>query len=86
MDDTYAVNVAKTHYRERFNNGDVKRVVPVFAPQFTDMSDGRPSRYGDDAPVKLRQFLESLFRDYDAKLNVIVIAISVIGNTALDHG
>jgi ketosteroid isomerase-like protein len=86
MDDTYAINVAKTHYREGFNNGDVERVVSVFAPEFTDMSGGRPSRYGSNAPVKLRQVLENLFGDYDAKLNVIIIAISVIGNTAVDHG
>jgi hypothetical protein len=51
MDDTYAINVAKTEYREGFNTGDADRVVSVFAPEFTDNSDGRPSRYGKDAPV-----------------------------------
>ena len=57
MDDTYAINVAKTEYREGFNTGDADRVVSVFAPEFTDNSDGRPSRYGKDAPAKLRQHL-----------------------------
>ena len=46
MDDTYAINVAKTEYREGFNMGDAARVVDVFAPEFTDNSEGRPSRYG----------------------------------------
>jgi ketosteroid isomerase-like protein len=86
MDDVYAINVAKTLYREGYNSADVERVVSVFAPQFTDMSDGRPNRYRDDAPLKLRGYLAGLFRDYEAKLIVIINAISVIGNTAVDYG
>jgi ketosteroid isomerase-like protein len=86
MDDVYAINVAKTLYRDGYNSADVERVVSVFAPQFTDMSDGRPNRYTADAPLMLRRYLAELFRDYEAKLNVIIIAISVIGNTAVDHG
>jgi hypothetical protein len=42
VDDTYLINVAKTEYREGFNPGDADRVVSVFAPEFTDNSDGRP--------------------------------------------
>jgi ketosteroid isomerase-like protein len=86
MDDVYAINVAKSRYRDGYNTADVERVVSVFAPQFTDMSDGRPSRYNADALLMLRRYLAELFRDYEAKLNVIIIAISVIGNTAVDYG
>ncbi len=86
MDDTYAINVAKSHYREGFNTGDAERVLAVFAPEFTDMSDGRPNRYGAEAGPRLRSHLSGLFARYDAKLNVIIIAISILGDTAYDYG
>ena len=40
MDDVYAINVAKSNYREGFDTADVERVLSAFAPEFTDMSDG----------------------------------------------
>jgi len=86
MDDVYAINVAKSNYREGFNTADVERVLSVFAPEFTDMSDSRPTRYRADAAVKLRRFLVELFAEYDAKLNVIINAISVFGDNAFDYG
>jgi ketosteroid isomerase-like protein len=86
MDDTYAINVAKSHYRDGFNTEDVERVLSAFAPEFTDMSDGRPNRYGADAGPKLRAYLTELFARYKPKLNVIIIAIDVLGNTAYDYG
>ena len=86
MDDTYLINVARTEYREGFNTGDADRVLAVFAPEFTDNSDGRPSRYGKDAPGKLRQHLKELFAEYQANLNLITPAIVVSGNMAFDYG
>ena len=86
MDDVYAINVAKSQYRDGFNTGNVEQVVAVFAPEFTDMSDGQPSRYRADAAAKLRRRLGEMFAAYDATLKVIIIAISVIGNVAFDYG
>jgi ketosteroid isomerase-like protein len=86
MDDVYAINVAKSNYREGFDTADVERILSTFAPEFTDMSDSRPSRYQADAAVKLRRFLAELFAEYEANLNVIIIAISVFGNNAFDYG
>jgi ketosteroid isomerase-like protein len=86
VDDTYAINVAKTEYREGFNTGDAERVVAVFAPEFTDNSDGRPSRYGKDGPAKLRNNLEGLFAEYKTELNVIIAAIVLAGDLAYDYG
>jgi len=86
MDDRYAINVAKSHYREGFNTEDVDRVLSAFAPEFTDMSDGWPNRYGADAAPKLRAHLTELFVRYKPKLNVIIIAIDVLGNAAYDYG
>ncbi len=86
MDDVYAINVAKSKYRDGFNGGDVDLVLSVFAPEFTDMSDGRPSRYSADAGAKLRSYLADLFTLYDAKLNVIIVKITVFGDAAFDYG
>lgn len=86
MDNTYAINVAKTEYREGFNTGNADRVLSVFAPEFTDNSDGRPSRYGSDAPIKLRRYLEQLFADYNAHLSIIMAAIVISGDLAYDYG
>ena len=86
MDDVYAINVAKSNYREGFDTADVERVLSAFAPEFRDMSDTRPTRSGADAAVKLRRSLAKLFAEYEAKLNVIIVAISVLGNSAVDYG
>ena len=86
MDDVYAINVAKSNYREGFNTADVERVLSVFAPEFTDMSDSRPTRYRADAAAKLRRSLAQLFAEHEAELNVIINAISVFGNNAFDYG
>ena len=86
MDDTYAINVAKTEYREGFNTGNTDQVLSVFAPEFTDNSDGRPSRYGSDAPTKLRRYLEQLFAEYETHLTIIVAAIVIAGDLAYDYG
>jgi len=50
------------------------------------MSDARPSRYGADAAAKLRRSLAELYAEYEAKLSVIIIAISVFGSNAFDYG
>lgn len=86
MDDTYAINIAKTEYREGFNTGNADRVLAVFAPEFTDNSDGRPSRYGSDAPLRLRRYLEQLFADCDAHLVVLMVGIVISGDIAYDYG
>jgi len=86
MNDVYAINVAKSQFRDGFNTGDPNLVLSVFAPTFTDMSDGRPSRYGADAGIKLRADLANLFAAYDAKINIIIIAIRVQQDMAVDHG
>ena len=58
----------------------------VFAPECTDNSDSRPSRYGGDAPAKLRRYLEDLFADYKIHLNIIMVEIVIEGDFAYDYG
>src|SRR6516162_1815211 len=45
-----------------------------------------PTRYRADAATKLRRSLAELFAEYEAKLTVIIIDISVFGSNAFDYG
>ena len=72
MDDAYAINVAKSEYREGFTTGDVGRILRVFADELTDMSDSRSSRYAADAPAKLRAYVEELFSAYQVVVRQIM--------------
>jgi ketosteroid isomerase-like protein len=87
MDAKYAINLAKTTYREAYRQGDVERLLSVFAAdRFTDMSDGLPSKYGQEARTVLQCRAERLFADYIVNLNIIIIDVAIQGDTARDYG
>jgi ketosteroid isomerase-like protein len=87
MDDKYAINVAKTVYREAHEQADVEKLLSVFGTDgFTDMSAGQPSKYGQEARNVLRNRAAQLFAEYTVRLNVIIIDVVIQGDTARDHG
>jgi ketosteroid isomerase-like protein len=87
MNDVYAINVAKTEFREGYNTGDINRLMATFHPDgFTDMSEGEASSYGSEATAVWRKRLAELFAGYHAKLTPIIIKIVVLGGTAYDYG
>ena len=86
MDGVHAINVVRTEMREGYNTGDVDRILAVFASGFTDWSDGMPSFYGDQAVEVLRARLAKLFREYEVRLELVIIAIWVWGEVAVDTG
>lgn len=87
MDDIYEINVAKTEFREAYNTGDVDRLLAVFSPGgFTDMSEGGPSKYGEEAKSTVRKRVSRLFEEYSVKLAPIIINVVVLGDTAYDYG
>jgi len=86
MTDEEAISVAKTEFREAYNTGDVERLLGVFADSFTDMSEGEASFYGAEARTALQWRATKLFRDYTARIEVIIIAVVVLGDTAYDWG
>ena len=50
MDDTYLINKAKSEFRDAYNRGDVDQLLSLFDEEgFTDMSEGNPSFFGEDA-------------------------------------
>jgi ketosteroid isomerase-like protein len=86
QDDEYLISVAKTEFREAHNSGDLERLLAVFAPAFTDWSEGEPSFYGEEASIALRQRLKAMFERYRVDLSVIMVKITVMGAMAMDRG
>lgn len=86
MSDEEAISLAKTEFREAYNTGDVERLLSVFADSFTDMSEGEASFYGAEAKTALRWRATNLFREYTATMEVIIIAVVVLGDAAYDWG
>jgi ketosteroid isomerase-like protein len=86
MDDYYAINVAKTHFREAYNSGNVEQLIAITHPSFVDFSDARNSAFSDGARNALRAHFTQLFARYRVNLVVIMIEIRLSGDVAYDYG
>jgi ketosteroid isomerase-like protein len=86
MDELYAINAAKTEFREAFNLGDVSRMLAIADPDLVSFSDGHPSEFGASGLEAFKSRLTSLFERFTAKLSVIVIEIRLQGDVAYDYG
>ena len=86
MDDLYAINVAKSEFRECFNLGDVSRMLAIADPDVVTFSDGEPSEFGESGLDALKARLTNLFDRFIATLTVIVIEIRLQGDVAHDYG
>ncbi len=86
MDDLFAINTAKTEFRECFNLGDASRVLAIADPDLVSFSDGQPSEFGASGLEALKTRLTDLFERFTAKLSVIVIEIRLQGDVAYDYG
>jgi hypothetical protein len=86
MDDLYAINAAKTEFREGFNLGDSSRVLAIADPGLVNFSDGAPSEFGQSGLGVLKTRLANLFERFTAELVVIVIEIRLQGGVAYDYG
>jgi ketosteroid isomerase-like protein len=86
MDDLYAINAAKTEFRECFNLGDASRVLAIADPDLVNFSDGAPSEFGVSGQDVLKTRLANLFERFTVKLVVIVIEIRLRGHIAYDYG
>lgn len=86
MDDQYLISVAKSEYRDGYNEGNAEKVLSVFGSGIVDMSEGQPSFFGTTARDSLRQRLEGLFSEYKVSLVPVIIEIVVSGGEAYDYG
>ena len=86
MDDAHAIAVAKSQYRDGYNEGDVDKVLSVFAPGFADLSEGQPAFSGAAAREALRARLQELFAGGPVRLEPLMIDVVVEGDQAYDFG
>ncbi len=86
MDDIYAINLAKSRFREGFNLGDEEQILSIYDDSFVDMSFAMPSFYSCDAKDVFRARLKRLFRDYRAEMALNIINVILNGDRALDRG
>jgi ketosteroid isomerase-like protein len=86
MDDLYAINAAKTEFRECFNLGDASRVLAIADPDLVSFTDGAPSEFGQSGLDVLKTRLANLFERFTVKLVVVVIEIRLQGDIAYDYG
>jgi ketosteroid isomerase-like protein len=86
MDDLYAINIAKSEFREGFNLGDASRVLAIADPELVNFSDGQPSEFGQSGLEALKTRLTNLFERFTVKLVAIVIEIRLRGDVAYDYG
>jgi ketosteroid isomerase-like protein len=86
MDNLYAINAAKSEFREGFNLADTSRVLAIADPDLVNFSNGQPSEFGESGLNALKTRLANLFERFIAKLVVIVIEIRLEGDIAYDYG
>jgi ketosteroid isomerase-like protein len=86
MDDLYAINAAKSEFRDCFNLSDVSRLLAIADSDLVNFSDGQPCEFGMSGLDALKTRLENLLERFTAKLVVIVIEIRLQGDVAYDYG
>ena len=86
MDNLFAINAAKTEFRECFNLGDASRVLAIADRDLVSFSDGQPSEFCASGLEVLKTRLTNLFERFTAELSVIVIEIRLQGDVAYDYG
>jgi ketosteroid isomerase-like protein len=86
MDDLYAINAAKSEFRDGFNLADASRVLAIADSDLVTFADGQPSEFGESGLVALKARLEDLFEHFAAKLAVIIVEIRLNGDVAYGYG
>ncbi len=86
MDDRYAINAAKTEFREAFNAGDANRIIAILDPAFVYMADGHALARGVGAGDAIRAHFRDLLARYEVELFPIIIDIHIESGVAYDYG
>ena len=86
MDDLYAINAAKTEFRECFNLGDISKILAIADPDLVSFTDGAPSEFGQSGLAVLKTRLANLFERFTVTLVVVVIEIRLQGDVAYGYG
>jgi ketosteroid isomerase-like protein len=82
----HEIEVAKTEFRDAYNDADIPRLLNVLSEDFVDMSEGQASLFGVDAREELQARLLHLFSTHRVELQPIVIGVRGMGDWAFDYG
>lgn len=86
MDDLYAINVAKSEFREAYNTADPARIAALADPGMVEAAHGRQWGFGVEGISKLEREMQELLRRFEVELKVIIIEIRIVGDLAYDYG
>jgi ketosteroid isomerase-like protein len=86
MDDLYAINFAKTEFREAFNTNDPRRLITLLDPTFVYMPDAQSLATGADAADAMREQFRELTASYSVQLQPIIIEIRIQDSVAFEYG
>jgi ketosteroid isomerase-like protein len=86
MDELYAINAAKSEFRDSFNFSDPSRFLAIADPELVSFSDGQASEFGESGLESFKTRLENLFERFTARLAVTVNEIRLHGDVAYDYG
>src|SRR5436853_110733 len=86
MDDTYAISLATTEYRDGINSGDMDRTMSAIGSSVTLMMDGEPSFWGEEGREVLRCRWQQLLAKNHVKFEVILAILEVFGDQAFAWG
>jgi ketosteroid isomerase-like protein len=86
MDDLYAINFAKTEFREAFNTGDPERLIALLDPTFVYMPDALGLATGADAGDAVRSHFRELTAQYCVQLQLIILEIRIQDSVAFEYG
>jgi ketosteroid isomerase-like protein len=86
MDDLYAIDSAKTEFREAFNTDDPDRMIALLDPALVYMPDGVPTANGTDAIDAIRAQFRELTAHYYVQLVPVIIEIRIQDSVAWEYG
>jgi ketosteroid isomerase-like protein len=86
MDDLYAINSAKTEFREAYNEGKLEKLAVILDPGVVAFSEGSPCAFGPGAMEALAAQYRGWSARYRVRLVPIIIEIRLEGTVAYDYG
>ncbi|MFB3813516.1 MAG: DUF4440 domain-containing protein [Terriglobales bacterium] len=86
MDDLYAINLAKTEFRDAYNSNNPERLVAVLDPAAVYFADGQRLAVGPGVADAIRSQFAALWSEFDVHLDPIIIEIRLQGEVACEYG
>jgi ketosteroid isomerase-like protein len=86
MDDLFAINSAKTEFRDAYNTGNPEPLIAVLDPEAVYFADAQRMAIGAGCADAIRANFDELFGRFHVHLDPIVIEIRIEGDVACEYG